>query len=50
MARDLHGTAIEAFWTGISFLLSLAISQPPIAASSHILGRMLALTFCVRFP
>ena len=47
MAADLHGTAIEAFWTGTSFLLTSAIFQPPIAALSHIFGRMPALTFCV---
>ncbi|KAL9035112.1 MAG: hypothetical protein Q9214_006737, partial [Letrouitia sp. 1 TL-2023] len=47
MAQDLHGTAIEAFWTGTSFLLTSAIFQPPVAALSHIFGRMPTLTFCV---
>ena len=47
MATDLHGTAIETFWTGTSFLLSSAVFQPPIAALSHIFGRMAALTGCV---
>ena len=47
MAIDFHGSAIESFWTGTSFPLSSAIFQPPIAALSHIFGRMPALTFCV---
>ena len=49
MAQDLHGTSIETFWTGTSFLLSSAIFQPPIVALSHIFGRMPALTFCIIF-
>lgn len=49
MAADLNGTAIEAFWTGTSFLLSSAVFQPSIAALSHIFGRMSALVCCTVF-
>ena len=46
MTGDLHGTAIDAFWTGTSFLLSSAVFQPPLASLSHIFGRMHTLVFC----
>ena len=39
MARDLNGTAIEAFWAGTSFLLCSTIFQPSFAELSHIFGR-----------
>ncbi|KAG4025220.1 hypothetical protein MFRU_063g00100 [Monilinia fructicola] len=39
IAQDLHGTAIEAFWTGTSFLLTSTVIQPTFASISHILGR-----------
>ena len=35
----LHGTAIEAFWAGTSFLLTSAVFQPVIAGLSHAFGR-----------
>jgi len=35
----LHGTAIEAFWSGTSFLLTSAVFQPVIAGLSHVFGR-----------
>ncbi|TQS38277.1 hypothetical protein Golomagni_01221 [Golovinomyces magnicellulatus] len=35
----LHGTAIEAFWSGTSFLITSAVFQPIIAALSHLFGR-----------
>ncbi|KAI0999531.1 MFS transporter [Podosphaera aphanis] len=35
----LHGTAIEAFWSGTSFLITSAVFQPIIAGLSHIFGR-----------
>jgi MFS family permease len=47
IAKDLQGTSIEAFWSGISFLLTSAIFQLPIAAFSKLYGRMPLLTFCV---
>lgn len=40
MARKLHGTAIEAFWAGTSFLLAATVLQPNFASFSHIFGRM----------
>lgn len=35
----LNGTAIEAFWSGTSFLLTSAVFQPVIAGLSHVFGR-----------
>ena len=35
----LHGTAIEAFWSGTSFLVTSAVFQPVIAGLSHVFGR-----------
>ncbi|CCU74933.1 Putative MFS Transporter [Blumeria hordei DH14] len=35
----LHGTAIEAFWSGTSFLITSAVFQPILAGLSHIFGR-----------
>ncbi|KAL3486595.1 major facilitator superfamily domain-containing protein [Aspergillus germanicus] len=49
IAESLRGSAIEAFWTGTSFLLSSAVFQPPLAALSHIFGRMPVLTVCIVF-
>ncbi|KAL5336139.1 major facilitator superfamily domain-containing protein [Aspergillus crustosus] len=49
LSQDLNGSAIEAFWTGTSFLLTSAVFQPPLAALSHIFGRMPVLTSCVMF-
>ena len=39
MARALHGSAIEAFWAGTSFLLTSTVFQPVIGSFSHIFGR-----------
>lgn len=39
MARVLHGSAIEAFWSGTSFLLTSTVFQPVIGSFSHIFGR-----------
>jgi MFS family permease len=39
MARVLKGTAIEAFWSGTSFLLTSTIFQPVLGSFSHIFGR-----------
>ena len=49
ISHKLHGTAIEAFWTGTSFLLSSTVFQLPIAALSDIFGRRLVLTVCIIF-
>jgi MFS family permease len=40
IAEALHGTAIEAFWSGTSFLLASTVFQPSFASLSHIFGRM----------
>lgn len=49
IASKLHGTAIEAFWSGTSFLLTSTVFQPNYASFSHIFGRKplvyVALTF-----
>jgi MFS family permease len=39
ISTDLGGTALEAFWSGISFLLASAVLQPTVAGLSHIFGR-----------
>jgi EmrB/QacA subfamily drug resistance transporter len=39
MARALGGSAIEAFWTGTSFLLTSTVFQPVLGSFSHIFGR-----------
>lgn len=49
IARKLHGSAIEAFWAGTSFLLTSTVFQPSFASLSHIFGRkplvLVALAF-----
>ncbi|KAF2118570.1 major facilitator superfamily domain-containing protein [Lophiotrema nucula] len=39
MAKVLGGSAIEAFWSGTSFLLTSTVFQPVIGSFSHIFGR-----------
>ncbi|KAJ9210636.1 hypothetical protein DTO166G4_7779 [Paecilomyces variotii] len=39
IAERLHGTAIEAFWAGTSFLLCSTVFQPSFASFSNIFGR-----------
>ncbi|KAI9699934.1 MAG: hypothetical protein M1820_006996 [Bogoriella megaspora] len=39
MAQKLSGSAIEAFWSGTSFLLTSTVFQPVIGSFSHIFGR-----------
>ncbi|MCJ1366609.1 hypothetical protein MMC16_005738 [Acarospora aff. strigata] len=39
IASKLKGSAIEAFWSGTSFLLASMILQPSYASFSHIFGR-----------
>ncbi len=39
ITQKLHGTAIEAFWSGTSFLVTSAVFQPVIAGLSHVFGR-----------
>jgi hypothetical protein len=40
IAQKLHGSALEAFWAGTSFLLTSTVFQPLFASFSHIFGRM----------
>jgi MFS family permease len=49
ISKNLHGTAIEAFWTGTSFLLSSTVFQLPTGALSDIFGRRVVLTTCTIF-
>ncbi|CAG7932952.1 unnamed protein product [Penicillium olsonii] len=39
IALELEGTAIEAFWSGTSFLLCSTVFQPSFASFSNIFGR-----------
>jgi MFS family permease len=39
MAKALHGSAIEAFWSGTAFLLTSTVFQPVLGSFSHIFGR-----------
>lgn len=39
ITEKLHGSAIEAFWSGTSFLLTSAVFQPVLAGLSHVFGR-----------
>lgn len=49
IASSIHGTAIEAFWSGTSFLLTSTVFQPVIGSFSSIFGRknlvFVSLTF-----
>ncbi|KAH7043904.1 putative MFS multidrug transporter [Macrophomina phaseolina] len=49
IAEDLHGSGIEAFWSGTSFLLTATAFQPSFASFSQVFGRkpmlLTALTF-----
>ncbi|CAL5867238.1 uncharacterized protein PFLUO_LOCUS1453 [Penicillium psychrofluorescens] len=52
IATDLNGTAIEAFWSGTSFLLCSTVFQPSFASLSNVFGRrpivlIAILFFCV---
>ncbi|KAF2684442.1 MFS general substrate transporter [Lentithecium fluviatile CBS 122367] len=39
IALSIHGTSIDAFWAGTSYLLSSAVFQPVIASISTFFGR-----------
>lgn len=49
VAQALKGSALEAFWSGTSFLLASTVFQPSFAQLSHVFGRvqmiMVAITF-----
>ncbi len=40
VAQRIHGTALEAWWVGVAYLLTSTVFQPNIASFSHIFGRM----------
>lgn len=39
IASSLHATAVEAYWSGTSFVLGSAVFQPVFAAFSNAFGR-----------
>ncbi|KAI4272026.1 MAG: hypothetical protein L6R38_006706 [Xanthoria sp. 2 TBL-2021] len=39
ITERLNGTALEAFWSGTSFLVASAVVQPVIGGLSHVFGR-----------
>ncbi|KAF3922626.1 hypothetical protein ABW21_db0200329 [Orbilia brochopaga] len=50
MAKELGGSATEAFWTGTSFLLASTVIQPIFGSFCHIFGRKpMVLTALVFF-
>jgi MFS family permease len=49
MAKLLHGTAIEAFWAGTSFLLTSTVFQPVLGNFSTIFGRKPVIFFSLTF-
>ncbi|KAF9887265.1 hypothetical protein FE257_010393 [Aspergillus nanangensis] len=49
ISHELGGTAIEAFWSGTSFLLCSTVFQPNFAALSNIFGRRPMVVIAVTF-
>ncbi|KAF2010030.1 MFS general substrate transporter [Aaosphaeria arxii CBS 175.79] len=49
IAGALHGTSIDAFWAGTSYLLTSAVFQPVIASISEVFGRQQLLLFSLVF-
>ncbi|RMD39615.1 hypothetical protein DV735_g5511, partial [Chaetothyriales sp. CBS 134920] len=49
ITHRLHGTAIEAFWSGTSFLLASTVLQPTFASLSHIFGRVPMVLTAITF-
>ncbi|KAI0474818.1 MFS general substrate transporter [Xylaria cf. heliscus] len=47
LAKDLHGSAIETFWAGSSYLLANAVFVPFLGALSDLVGRRTVLFFSV---
>ncbi|KAL4962001.1 MDR family MFS transporter [Aspergillus stella-maris] len=39
IAEELHGTAIQAFWAGTSFLIGSTVFQPTFSMASDLFGR-----------
>ncbi|KUJ16470.1 MFS general substrate transporter [Mollisia scopiformis] len=49
IATALHGTAIQAFWTGTSFLLTSTIFVPIFTSLSHLISRVPILITAILF-
>jgi len=49
MAKALSGSAIEAFWSGTSFLLTSTVFQPIIGSFSHVFGRKALIYISLAF-
>ncbi|KAF2083828.1 MFS general substrate transporter, partial [Saccharata proteae CBS 121410] len=49
MAKALHGTGVEAFWAGTSFLLAATVFQPTFATLSNEFGRKPMLLIALSF-
>ncbi|EEP77863.1 conserved hypothetical protein [Uncinocarpus reesii 1704] len=49
IASKLRGTAIEAFWSGTSFLLCSTVFQPTFASLSNIFGRKPLILIAIVF-
>ncbi|KAL9019702.1 MAG: hypothetical protein Q9185_003040 [Variospora sp. 1 TL-2023] len=43
ITNDLHGTTLEAFWTNLSFICALVVTQPIYTNVSDVLGRKIPL-------
>lgn len=50
VTQRLKGTAIQAFWTGTSYLVTSGVMQPVIGGLSHVFGRKeMVLISCAFF-
>lgn len=49
VAQTLKGSALEAFWSGTSFLLASTVFQPSFAQLSHVFGRIQMIMFAITF-
>ncbi|KAK5941359.1 hypothetical protein PMZ80_006637 [Knufia obscura] len=49
VAEALRGSALEAFWSGTSFLLASTVFQPSFAQLSHVFGRIQMIMFAITF-
>jgi len=49
MSTAIGGTALEAFWSGTSFLLASTVFQPTVASLSSIFGRSYLIYVCAAF-
>ncbi|RMZ85099.1 hypothetical protein DV738_g70, partial [Chaetothyriales sp. CBS 135597] len=49
ITQRLNGSAIEAFWSGTSFLLASTVLQPTFASFSHIFGRVPMVLTAITF-